>query len=377
MRGRFWDSFVAIFQKEFVHMRRDRSTFILALTIPLFQLILFGFIDQTVSDLPTVVVDEDHTHYARELEDKLRASHTFKVKRVTPDPHAAREDIEAGRARVAVMIPPDFHDTRARGTGSKILVLIDGSDSNVSAQALACVNGIAADTNLEATTEKIQVGVTPPAQALSVQPIVLFNPDGRTANFIIPGLIAILLQIVAIVLTAISIVREREKGTLEQLLVTPIDPLGLMLGKLSPYLFVGILEMAMILFAMRFGFGVPIRGSLVFLFAMALVYLFALLSIGLAISTRAQTQAQAQQSAQMFLLPSIFLSGYIFPQNGLPFVLRWIGRVLPATHMIEILRGVVLRGAGPWELWPNVAALVAISVVMVAMSVRNFKKQVL
>jgi ABC-2 type transport system permease protein len=375
MGGRFWDSFSAIFQKEFVHMRRDRSTFVMALMIPIFQLVLFGFIDQTVSNLPTVVVDQDETHYARELMDKLRATHTFKITHVTPDPRAAREDIAAGRARVGVVIPPDFHDTRAVGSGSKILVLIDGSDSTVSAQALAAVNGVASDENIQATNEKIQTGATLPPPALSIQPIILFNPDGRTANYIIPGLIAILLQIVAIVLTAISIVREREKGTLEQLLVTPIDPLGLMLGKLAPYLFVGIFEMALILFAMRFGFSVPIRGNLLFLFAMALVYLFALLSIGLAISTRAQTQAQAQQMAQMFLLPSIFLSGYIFPQNGLPFVLRWIGRFLPATHMIEIMRGVVLREAGPLQLWPNVAALVAISVLMVAMSVRNFKKQ--
>jgi ABC-2 type transport system permease protein len=373
--GRFWDSFMAIVRKEFVHMARDRATLVIALMIPLFQLVLFGFIDQTVSNLPTVVVDQDGTRYARELMDKLRATHTFAIKYITPDPRVGREDIAAGRARVGVVIPPDYHDTRSHGTGSKILVLIDGSDSNVSAQALASVNGVAADENLQATTEKIQNGVTAPVPALSVQPIILFNPDGRTANFIIPGLIAILLQIVAIVLTAISIVREREKGTLEQLLVTPIHPLGLMLGKLAPYLFVGLFEMALILCAMQFGFNVPIRGSLVFLFGMALIYLFALLSIGLAISTRAQTQAQAQQMAQMFLLPSIFLSGYIFPQNGLPFVLRWIGRVLPATHMIEIMRGVVLREAGPLELWPNVAALVAISVAMVAMSVRNFKNQ--
>jgi ABC transporter DrrB family efflux protein len=375
--GRFWDSFVAIFGKEFVHMRRDRSTLVMAFSIPLFQLVLFGFIDQTVSNLPTVVVDQDRTHYSRELMDELRATHTFDITQVTPDPHVARDDITSGRARVGIIIPPDFHDTRARGTGSKILALIDGSDANVSAQALASVNGVAADQNLQATSEKIQVGVTPIAPALSVQPIVLFNPDGRTANFIIPGLVAILLQIVAIVLTAISIVREREKGTLEQLLVTPIDPLGLMLGKLVPYLLVGVFEMGMILTAMSFGFGVPIRGSIVFLFAMALIFLFTLLSIGLAISTRAQTQAQAQQMAQMFLLPSIFLSGYIFPQNGLPLVLRWIGRVLPATHFIEIMRGVVLRGAGPLELWPNVAALIAISLVMVGISVRNFKKQTL
>lgn len=377
MRAAFWSSFIAIFRKEFVHIRRDRATLMIALTIPVFQLVLFGFIDQTVSNVPTVVVDQDRTHYSRALMDQLRATHTFAIRRVTPDPHAAREDIVSGRARVGVIIPPDFHDKRARGEEAKLLVLIDGSDANVSEQALASVNGVASAENLQAVTEKIQIGVTVPANALSVQPIVLFNPDGRTANYIIPGLIAILLQIVAIVLTAISIVREREKGTLEQLLVTPIDPLGLMLGKLAPYLFIGVVEMAAILLAMRFGFDVPIRGSLVFLYAMALIYLFALLSIGLAISTRAQTQAQAQQMAQMFLLPSIFLSGYIFPTPGLPFVLRWIGRILPATHMIEIMRGVVLRGAGAAQLWPNVLALAAISVSMVGVSVRNFKKRAL
>jgi ABC-2 type transport system permease protein len=372
--GDLWSSFVAIFQKEFVHMRRDRATLVIALTIPLFQLVLFGFIDQTVSNLPTVVVDQDGTRYARELMDKLRATHTFAIKHVTADPREARDDITAGRARVGIMIPPDYHDKRTRKEEAKILVLIDGSDSNVSAQALASVNGVAADENQRVLNDKLQVGIETPAPALSVQPVVLFNPDGRTANYIIPGLVAILLQIIAIVLTAVSIVRERERGTLEQLMVTPLHPLGLMLGKLAPYLFVGLIEMGLILFAMRFGFNVPVRGSLVFLFAMALVYLFSLLSIGLVISTRAQTQAQAQQMAQMFLLPSIFLSGYIFPQNGLPFVLRWIGRILPATHMIEIMRGVVLREAGPAELWPNVAALVAISVAMVTLSVRRFQK---
>src|ERR1700759_1709250 len=141
MGGGLWDSFTAIFQKEFVHIRRDRSTFVMALMIPIFQLVLFGFIDQTVSNLPTVVVDQDGTRYARELMDKLRATHTFAIKHVTPDPRVGREDIAAGRARVGVVIPPDYHDNRARGAGAKILVLIDGSDSTVSAQALAAVNG--------------------------------------------------------------------------------------------------------------------------------------------------------------------------------------------------------------------------------------------
>jgi ABC-type multidrug transport system permease subunit len=368
-----WSSFLAVFQKEFLHIRRDRATMITALTIPMFQLILFGFIDQTVQNVPTVVVDQDQTRQSRELLDQLRATRTFKITKLTTDPHVAREEITAGRARVGVVIPPDYHDKRVQGTGAKILVLIDGSDSTVSAQALAAINGLVATQNLAAVTKNASANavLAPP---ISAQPIVLFNPDGRTANYIIPGLVAILLQIVATLLTAVAVVRERERGTLEQLLVTPINPLGLMLGKLAPYLFIGLFEMAAILTAMRFGFGVPIRGNLFFLFGMAIVYLFALLSMGLFISTRAATQAQAQQMAQFLILPSIFLSGYIFPSAGLPIVLWAIGRVLPATHMVEIMRGVVLRDAGPMELLPNVLSLMAMSIVLVWASVRRFKK---
>ena len=231
------------------------------------------------------------------------------------------------------------------------------------------MNGLAAAMNIE----EIRKGTRAP-DPVAAQPIILFNPDGRTANFIIPGLVAILLQLVAMVLAAIAIVREREKGTLEQLLVTPVSPLGLILGKLGPYLFIGLGQMALVLFAMRFGFDVPIRGNLVFLFGMALVYLFALLALGLFVSTRTSTQAEAQQMAQMFLLPSIFLSGYIFPFEGLPWPLKAFGEVLPATHMVAIMRGVVLRDAGPIELMPRVLALLLISTVLVALSVRSFKK---
>jgi ABC-2 type transport system permease protein len=367
---RFWSSFVAIFRKEFLHITRDRGTMMVALTIPIFQMVLFGFIDQTVRNVPTVVVDQDETRESRELVDRLRATGTFAVTRITPNPRMAREEITAGRARVGVVIPPDYHEKRARGTGAKVLVLIDGSDSTVSAQALAAVSGIALNVSLE----EVSAGHAAVQPALSTQPIILFNPDGRTANYIIPGLVAIMLQIVAIVLTAIAIVREREKGTLEQLLVTPIDPLGLMLGKLAPYLVIGVVETAIILAVMRFGFDVPIRGNLLFLFAMAFVYLFALLALGLFISTRAETQAQAQQMAQFFFLPSIFLSGYIFPTAGLPWPLYAIGRILPATHMVEIMRGIVLRDAGPRELMPNVLALLVISVLLVWASVRRFRK---
>jgi ABC-2 type transport system permease protein len=365
-----WASFKAIFKKELLHIVRDRATLILAFSIPIFQLILFGFIDQTVRNVPTVVVDQDRSPESRLLMDRIRATRTFAIKRVTINPHEARADITAGRAKVGVVIPPDYHDKRARGSGAKLLVLIDGSDSTVSAQALASINGLVAQANIE----EIERAVPGAKEPLSAQPIILFNPDGRTANFIIPGLAAVLIQIVAMLLAAVAIVRERERGTLEQLLVTPINPLGLMLGKLGPYLFIGIGEMALILMVMRYGFDVPIRGDLVFLFIMAIPYLLALLALGLFISTRTKTQSAAQQMGQMFLLPSIFLSGYIFPREGLPFALKWIGSLLPATHMVAIMRGVVLRNAGFIELLPNVLAMLAISVLLVMMSVRRFRE---
>lgn len=366
-----WSSFFATFRKEFIHIRRDRGTLIMALSMPLFQMIIFGSMDQTVKNLPTVVVDQDHSSQSRDLMSRMQATHTFQITDITTDSHQAREEIRAGRARVGVIIPPDFHEKRARRSGAKVLVLIDGSDSSASAQALGSINGLIAQENLEEIARG--AAFAPP---ISAQPIILFNPNGRTANYIIPGLIAVLLQMIAVMLAAMSIVREREKGTLEQLLVTPLDPLGLMLGKVAPYLFVGIGQMAMILAVMRFLFDVPISGDLFFLFGIAIIYVFSLLSLGFFISTRAQTAGQAQQMAQLFVLPSMFLSGYIFPFEGLPAPLQVIGQCLPVTHMIAIMRGVVLRGAGLRELLPHVGAILLISFVLVMLSTWSFRKSV-
>jgi ABC-2 type transport system permease protein len=336
--------------------------------MPVMQLMLFGFIDQTVHDVPTVVVDQDHSNDSRLLMDQMTASKTFRINEVITNPDEARARIRSGRASVAVLIPPKFHDRFLRGDVAQVLVLIDGSDSNASAQALAAINGLVAQNNLA----KVETVGRPQQQA--AQPIILFNPEGRTANYIIPGLVAVLLQIVCVVLASGAIVREREKGTFEQLLVTPINPLGLMLGKLGPYMFLSLFEMTLVLALMRFGFSVPIRGNLLVLYGTALIYLFALLSLGLLISTRARTQMEAQQFSQLLILPAIFLSGYIFPSAGLPFILRAIGLLFPVTHMIAIMRGVVLRNAGIVDLWPSVAALATISVVLVSLAARSIHK---
>jgi ABC-2 type transport system permease protein len=361
-----WHSFYAVFRKEFLHMLRDKGTVRLVLMIPLMQLCLFGFIDQTVHDVPTVVVDQDRSSDSRDFIDRMRASKTFRIDTITMSSEAAHDAIRKGSARVAVVIPPDFHRHNLRENGAQILVLIDGSDSTVSAQALASINGLTIQASLPAAT----VTRVP----MSAHPIILFNPEGRTANYIVPGLIAVLLMMVGVVLSASAIVREREQGTFEQLMVTPINPVGLVLGKLGPYLVFGLIEMAIVLFVMRFAFAVPIRGSLLFLFAAATIYLFPLLSIGLLISSKAQTQMEAQQMAQSLFLPAIFLSGYIFPFEGLPIVLKIIGSIFPTTYMIRIMRGVILRGAGPADLWPNIAVLLGMGTVLVLLAARNVRK---
>lgn len=364
----FWSSFLSIARKEVLHMTRDASTLRFAVIMPIFQLGLFGSLDTTVRNLPTVVVDQDRSTASREIIDGLRASGTLSITHVTSNEHEARDEMAAGTARVGVVIPPDFHDATARGSGADLLVLIDGSDSTASAQALGAVNGLVSQRNL-ARVQK--TGLAPP---LSAHPIILYNPDGRTANFIIPGLVAVLLQMAAIALASSAIVRERERGTLEQLLVTPIDPMGLVLGKLFPYLFFGLFQMGMILFIMRFAFGVVIRGSLPFLFLIATLYLVALLAMALFVSSRAATQQEAFQVSQLIVLPSIFLSGYIFPFAGLPKILQVIGLCLPATHMIAIMRGVVLREANLAQMLPHVLALIAMSVILIGVSVRGFRK---
>jgi ABC-2 type transport system permease protein len=363
------NSFRAVFRKEMLHVRRNKAIAYLAVMMPLMQMTMYGFIDQTVHDEPTVIVDQDRSAQSRELIDQLRATKTFAIRQITENPRIARTEIVAGRAGVGIVIPPDFHDDRARGTPAKVLVLIDGSDNIVASGALAAINGVVSSQNLSVLAKDARGGMP-----LSAQPIILFNPEGRTANFIIPGLVAVILQMIAIMLSAGSIVREREQGTMEQLLVTPVDPLGLMLGKVAPYMFLGLAETALILAIMRFAFQVPIRGSLVLLFGVMIIYLSALLALGLFISTRAKTQQEAQQQAQMMFLPSIFLSGYLFPLNGMPLPLQVVGQILPTTHMVAVMRGIVLRDAGLAELVPHVLALAVFAVAMIVFSVRRVSK---
>jgi len=365
MRG-----FRAVLRKEGIQMVRDKGTLRFALLVPLFQLVLFGTIDTNVRLVPTAVFDQSRTEESRQLLTQLTNTGYFKIVETVPSHAALTEAIVAGHASVAVEIPPEFARVRLSGQPGDVLVLIDGSDNSISAQALAAANGVALTQSITELLARAGLDDLP----IRIHPKLLFNPDSRSANLLIPGLVAILLTFSGTLLAAFAIVRERERGTLEQLMVTPASPVAVVMGKLLPYLFLAFIQLGFILTLMRFVFRVPIHGSLPLLLGMALVYLFSLLSLGLLVSSWARTQMEATQIAQMFLLPSIMLSGYIFPLTSLPAPLRALSHLLPATHFIKISRGIIIRGAGFEELWPDLVALIVIASVLVAGSTRAFRK---
>jgi ABC-2 type transport system permease protein len=367
MRG-----FLPVLRKEALQMVRDRGTLRFALLVPALQLVLFGLIDTNVRHVRTVVFDQSRTAESRQLVTDFVNTSSFDVVAEAPSQKALRETIVAGRASVGLEIPPDYARRRVNRDSADVLVLIDGSDSSISAQSLAAANGVALSRSVTELLERAG------ARDISVRihPVLLFNPDSRSANLLIPGLVAILLTFSGTLLAAFAIVRERERGTLEQLMVTPASPVAVVLGKLLPYLALAFLQLLFILLLMTVVFRVPIHGDLALLLGLSVVYLFALLALGLVVSSWARTQMEAIQIAQMFLLPSIMLSGYIFPLSSLPTPLRVFAQVLPATHFIAIARGIIIRGAAFLDLWPNVAALLVIAILLVAGSTRAFHKTI-
>ncbi len=367
MRG-----FLPVLKKETVQMVRDRGTLRFALLIPAFQLVLFGLIDTNVRHVRTVVFDQSRTAESRELLTDFVNTSYFDIVAYAPSRAALSELIVAGKASVGLEIPPDYARRRINHEPADVLVLIDGSDSSISAQALAAANGL----TLSRSVSELAQRAGAKDLAIRTHPVLLFNPDSRSANLLIPGLVAILLTFSGTLLAAFAIVRERERGTLEQLMVTPASPVAVVLGKLLPYLVLAFLQLLFILLLMTAVFRVPIHGDLFLLLALSVVYLFALLALGLLVSSWARTQMEAIQIAQMFLLPSIMLSGYIFPLSSLPGPLRVFAQVLPATHFIAIARGIIIRGAGFVDLWPSVAALLVIALLLLAGSTRAFHKTI-
>jgi ABC-2 type transport system permease protein len=365
--------FGAVFYKETLHVRRDFGTLFFSLIIPFLQMFLLGWgIDTNVRQVKTVVYNADGRQESRELLDRFRNSDTFRLVHYVNTDHELNDAIISGECRVGIKIPVDYSDRLLHQQSSQVLVLIDGSDSSVAGQAINVSTAIGLDESL-----KRALGNNPTVFAVDMRPKILFNPDSRSPNFFLPGLTAILLLNVTTFLTAFSIVREKERGTLEQLFVTPVRPMGLLLGKLLPYLGIGFFELCMIVTFMRFVFRVPIHGSVFLLAFLSLPYIFVSLSLGILISSKATTQAQAMQLAFLTILPSIFFSGYIFPRDTMPKFFYVLSYFVPATYFINITRGIILRGAGLRHLWIDALALFAIGTLLLVIAARRFQNKVI
>lgn len=364
-------------RKEFIQMRRDRLTVAMLVGIPAVQLVLFGFaIRMEVRNLPTVVLDESRSRESRALVDVIRNTGNFEVAGTVASRAEVERAILSGRARAAVIIPPDFHHDVARRRGATAQVIVDAADPLASQSAISGAAQAGA-----ARAQAIVASRAPGAAGRALVPVEVrvrpwYNPALRSATYIVPGIIGVLLSMTMVIITAMAVVRERERGTLEQLVVTPLDRTSIMLGKLLPFALVGYVQMTVILVLGRLLFDVPVRGSLLELYALALPFIVASLGVGLLVSTVARTQAQAMQLGFFYLLPNILLSGFMFPREAMPPVARWLGNVLPLTWFLRVLRGALLKGAGLVHLWPDGLALALIATLFVTASVIRFRKTV-
>ena len=352
-------------------MSRDRLSLAMMIGVPAMQLVLFGYAIQTeVRHLPTIVLDASRSPESRRFVQAMLNTGNFDLKGEVADRAEIEKLLGRGDARAAIVIPPEFQRDLRRGRVATAQIIVDAADPLASS---AAINGAGLAGAMRSQALAAARGSTP---AISVAVRPWYNPTGRSAVYIVPGIIGVLLSMTMIVVASLALVRERERGTLEQLIVTPISKTSLMLGKLIPFLLVGYVQITTVLILGQLFFDVPIRGNLVVLYVVALPFVMACLAIGLFISTAVTTQAQAMQLGLLFLMPNILLSGFMFPREAMPAPAQWLGALLPLTYFLRVLRGVLLKGIGLSTLWPEALVLVGFSLVLLAISVRRFRKAV-
>lgn len=363
-------SLLPMLWKEVVQLRRDRFTLAMMVGIPAIQLVLFGYAIRTeVRHLPTVVLDESGTPESRALVSTLRNTGNFEITEWVSNRAELADRIAGGDASAALVIPRDYMRDIKRGRTASAQMIVDAADPMASSAAMSGAARAGA-----ARAAALARGSRPALVEMRVRP--WYNPGMRDAVYIVPGIIGVLLSLTMVLITSIAIVRERERGTLEQLIVTPIDKTSLILGKLVPFLVIGFVQMSVILVLGWVLFDVPVRGSLAVLYLLAFAFIVANLGLGLLMSTLVRSQLQAMQLGFLFLLPNILLSGFMFPRQAMPEVAQWIGAALPLTYFLTGLRGVLLKGIGLEQLWAEGMILTAFAVVLVSASVVRFSKTI-
>lgn len=355
----------SVARKEFLHILRDPATLFFTLFVPILEMFMLGYaIDTNVRNVRTVVFDQADTEESRELIHRFQTSQAFKIVRHVSTDEDLTNEIVAGRARVGIKIPQHYSSRTQMEDVAEVLVLVDGSDSSTAAEAINVGNALILRESL--ADKRLLV---------DYRPRVLFNPDTRSANFFIPGLMVVMCQMMAVMLSATTIVREKEKGTLEQLFMTPVSIRELLLGKLVPYLFLTGIEFCSIALLMQLVFQVPIHGYFLTLMGIFFPFVLAMIGLGLWVSTRASTRDAAMQLSMGTVIPSIFLSGYVFPLDSMPRGFYYLAQVIPTTWMIDAARGVILRGAGWKELWLHGVVLWIMTVAMMGMATLRFHKR--
>lgn len=356
--------------KEFIQMRRDRFTLGMMVGIPAIQLLLFGYaIRMEVRHLPTVVLDESRSAESRALVQAMVNTRNFDLVQPVESRDEVRRLIERGDARAGLIIPPQFEEDLKRKRTATAQFVIDAADPLASQAAISGAALAAAARNAELARAR-GAGVAP----LEVRVRPWYNPALESAIYIVPGVIGLILTLTLSAITSMAIVRERERGTLEQLIVTPVTKLGLMVGKILPFALVGYVQVTVILILGRFVFDVPIRGSLLLLYLVTFPFIIASLGLGLFISTAVKTQVQGMQLSFLLLLPSVLLSGFMFPREAMPVAAQWIGGAIPLTYYLRILRAILLKGADFSAIWRDAASLIAFAVVLVVGSATRFRK---
>ncbi len=363
----------AILFKEFIIVWRDPMTLFFMFFPPLVEMIAFGYaLDTDVKHMAMMILNEDRTVESRQFIDRFVNTETFRVVGEVRSIDELASAIRGGRAYVGLEIPPTFtRDVRA-GNPAQVQLLIDGSNSTTALQALNTALAVGLTQSIETLLRESGRRDVP----IEIRPQMLYNPAMKSPNFYIPGVIGIVLQIGTTFATAMAVVREREKGTLETLLVSPLSRWGLMLGKLVPYLCIGMMMAVILFLIMRFLFGVPINGSVIAMMFATLVYVFALLSLGLLVATKAENQMQALQMSMVFMLPSVFFSGFVFPRETMPPIFYALSTILPATYFISLMRAIILRGAHLFEYWQHLVILIGISILLFCVCALRFRKKI-
>ncbi|HUP92445.1 MAG TPA: ABC transporter permease [Solimonas sp.] len=369
-----WKRLGAVIAKEFVQMRRDKLTFAMMIGVPLLQLTLFGFaINSDPKHLSTALVSYDHSPFARSLSAALEQSGYFALRERPASLPEALRLLELGRVQFVVDIPPDFGKRLVRGERPELLIEADASDPAATGNAIAALTGItrsALNRDLQGPLALRQAGADPFGLRMQRR----YNPEGITQYNIVPGLMGVILTMTMIMMTAIGLTREYERGTMENLMAMPVRPLEVMVGKIAPYIGVGYVQVLVVLLAAYWVFHVPMVGSLALLSACVLLFILANLTVGITFSSIAGNQAQAMQMSFFFLLPSILLSGFMFPFRGMPGWAQWLGEVLPLTHFLRIVRGILLKGHGPSEVWSNVWPLLLFTGIVMAIGLKRYRR---